>query len=209
MMQNLLIAMEIIPMNKENHSTPSRRQKKAAQRRRSRIWNGLLIAGGIFLLAGIFFSFARADNNLSVCPPQIGQPMSDLVLTDLNGKQVKLSDYKGKPVLINAWATWCPPCRAELPFINSYYQAYQAEGFTVLAINAGESKGAVSSFIEQQGYSFPVFVDPNTTVLDRLEIRSFPTSILVGRDGIVKGIHIGMFVDEASLNAEVGPLLAQ
>ncbi len=75
---------------------------------------------------------------------------------------MRLSDYAGKVVLLNAWATWCPPCKAEMPDLNAYYHAHQDEGFVILAINAGDSASVAAAFADQIGLSFPVLLDPNT-----------------------------------------------
>jgi len=88
------------------------------------------------------------------------------------------------------------------------YLAHQAEGFTLLAVNAGESRPQVQSFIQQMGFTFPVLLDPNITLLTELGIRSFPTSILVGRDGKVETIHVGMLTAD-QLQTEIAPLLAR
>jgi thiol-disulfide isomerase/thioredoxin len=106
--------------------------------------------------------------------------------------------------LINAWASWCPPCRAEMPALNQYYQTYKDEGLVVLAINDGESQTVASDFARQIGVTFPVLVDPGTQELNRLGIQDLPTSILVGRDGLVKAIHIGLFT-AMSLEQELTP----
>ena len=132
--------------------------------------------------------------------------MEDFKLTDIHGKTVRLSDFAGKAVLINAWATWCPPCKAEMPDLNAYYQAHQDEGFVILAVNAGDSASQAAAFASQKGLAFPVLLDPNTRFLTSLGVRSFPTSILVGSDGVVKTIHVGMFTPQ-SLDAEITPYL--
>jgi thiol-disulfide isomerase/thioredoxin len=136
----------------------------------------------------------------------MGQTMPDLRLNDLSGKPVRLSDYAGRPLLINAWATWCPPCRAEMPLLNDFYLQNKDRGFVLLAVNAGETTNLVNQFIQQTGFGFPVLLDPGTAALSRLGVMSFPTSILVGRDGLVKKIHIGLITPEALKN-EIAPLL--
>ena len=132
--------------------------------------------------------------------------MGDFSLTDINSKTVHLSDYAGKAVLNNAWATWYPPCKAEMPDLNAYYQAHQADGFVLLAVNAGDPASDAAAFASQKGLAFPVLLDPNTSLFTSLGVHSFPTSILVGLDGVVKTIHVGMFTSVA-LEAEVTPYL--
>lgn len=137
---------------------------------------------------------------------QVGRALGDFGLTNLQGQTVHLRDYAGQTVLINAWATWCPPCKAEMPDLNAYYQAHRAEGFMLLAINAGEPASHAAGFAQQQGLAFPVLLDPHTALLEALGVLSFPTSIVVGPDGVVKAIHIGVF-SPAALEAEVTPYL--
>jgi thiol-disulfide isomerase/thioredoxin len=165
-----------------------------------------MILGGIGLLAAVFLVFTNTPARPDVWPIMIGKAMPDLELKDLSGNIVHTSDYAGRPVLINAWATWCPPCREEMPLLQVYYQAHKAEGLAFLAINAGEDVEAVRKFITSSGFSFPVLLDPNADTLYRLGIDSYPTSILVGRDGTVQVVHIGLLNDKA-LAAEFTPYL--
>ena len=141
-------------------------------------------------------------------PAQVGKRLQDFSLTDITGKSVRLSDFAGKVVLVNAWATWCPPCKAEMPDLNTYYQAHKDDGFTLLAVNAGDSPNVTADFASERGLTFPVLLDPNVRFLNNLGIHSYPTSIVIGTDGIIKTIHVGMFTPQA-LEAEVTPYLAR
>lgn len=109
-------------------------------------------------------------------------------------------------VLLNAWATWCPPCRAEIPDLNAYYQAHQEHGFVLLGIDAGESAGSVAAFVDQEDLAYPMLLDLNISLLTSLGLHGFPTSILVGSDGMVKAIHVGGFTPQA-LEDEITPYL--
>ncbi len=185
--------------------TRARRRRLRAQRRRQ-VWLQAAVLIGLGVLAGALALAAARGGVGAVGPARLGQAMPDFTLTSLAGNPVRASDYAGRPVLVNAWATWCPPCRAEMPALHAFYQAHRAEGFELLAVNAGEGRSDVASFIAQQGFTFPVLLDPGTRVLGGLGIQSYPTSILIGRDGVVKRIHIGLFTPE-SLEAEIAPLL--
>jgi peroxiredoxin len=163
---------------------------------------GVLLVGLVLLVISGFSPSAAAS------APQVGRPLVDFTLTDLSGKQVQLSDYAGRPVLINAWATWCPPCRAEMPDLQQLYQRHEKEGFVVLAVNAGEDASIVKSFIQQNMFTFPVLQDPQMALLDGFGIRSYPTSIVVGRDGKVKLVQVGMLTPDA-IKSVVEPLLRE
>jgi peroxiredoxin len=168
----------------------------------------VLAAAGILLinrvsLAGLAGAIASQDSS---GPLRVGTRMDDFSLPDLDGKPVKLSDYAGRWVLINAWATWCPPCQAEMPYFEALYQNHQVSGFVVLAVNAGESRDQAAAFANQLGLTFPILLDQNERLMDSLAIHDYPTSILVDGNGIIQAIHVGMFTPEA-LQREIEPLL--
>lgn len=166
---------------------------------------GAVLLIGVFILA---FGQSRPSEAQSVHPPRIGSTLSDFSLTNVQGKTVALRDYQGQVVLVNSWATWCPPCRAEMPDLNAYYHTHHSEGFVVLAINAGDPQEKAAAFAQQNNLNFPVLLDPELHLLDGFNIHDFPTSLVVGRDGLVKNIHIGMYSPEA-LEQDITPLLAQ
>ena len=165
-----------------------------------------MIAIGVLLIAAAVLLLVAHNNTGSLGPARIGARFGNFTLTDVTGKQVQLSDYAGRPVLINAWATWCPPCQAEMPDLNTYFKAHSSQGFMVLAINAGETSAQASAFAKQLGLTFPILLDPTENLMDTLHIADFPTSILVGRDGVVKAIHVGRLTP-ATLETEISPYL--
>lgn len=167
----------------------------------------LFIVGGLLLVIAILLLLVnQSPRAASIEPARKGQPLSDFSLNDLEGNTVRLSDYAGQVVLINAWATWCPPCVAEMPDLQAYYQAHRAENFIILGINAGDSLSTASAFASQKGITFPILLDPNVDLLTSLGIHSFPTSLLVDADGIVRNIHVGMYTAQ-ELEAEITPYL--
>lgn len=194
-----------MPTNSHVTVKPQKEQI-AVRQRQEKIRNILMAFGGVLILLAIVMLFSRSSPAQSVTPPQIGSTLGDFTLKDVNGELVRLSDYKGRPVLINTWATWCPPCKAEMPLLNQYYQSHAEEGFVILAINAGDTQAEAASFVLQNGLKFPVLLDPETQLLNQMNIHSFPTSILVGKDGKVKSIHVGLLT-EASIEAEISPYI--
>lgn len=162
----------------------------------------LLVAGSI--IAAVFFSNTGGQVQTSApAPARVGDRIADFTLEDLSGKEVSLSDFTGQPVLINFWATWCPPCRREMPGLNDFYHLNRSNGFVILAVNVGETREQAGSFAAEMKLDFPVLLDGDYYLADQLMVDDYPTSILVGRDGTVQKVHIGYFSPE-DLQRELG-----
>lgn len=127
--------------------------------------------------------------------PAMGDPAPDFTLKNLEGEKVNLSDFKGQPVLINFWATWCPPCRFEMPAIQKMYDQYKDDGFVVLAVDVQESIAQVQQYVDQGGYTFPVLLDYTGETSDLYRIRAFPTSYFVDPEGNIAVAHRGMMTE--------------
>ncbi|MBK5240979.1 TlpA disulfide reductase family protein [Clostridium sp.] len=110
-------------------------------------------------------------------------PALDFKLKDLNGKEVSLSDFKGKKVFLNFWASWCPPCKAEMPDIEKLYNETKNSDLIILAVNLGENKSDVTSFINDNKYSFPVLLDSDQNVAAQYNIQYIPTSFFINAEG--------------------------
>jgi peroxiredoxin len=115
----------------------------------------------------------------------------DFTLETLDGEQVSLSDYRGSVVLINFWATWCPPCRAEIPDFEQAYREHKDQGFAILGVNEQEAGETVRPFVDQLGVSYPVLLDKSGKVANEYRALGLPVSILVDRDGVIHTRHIG------------------
>jgi thiol-disulfide isomerase/thioredoxin len=117
---------------------------------------------------------------------------TSIALPTLHGPILRLSAFQGYVVLLNFWATWCYPCRAEMPSMNALYQRYRDKGFTIIAI-ASDAPGrmAVAPYAEQQNLLFPVLLDPQNTVGTRLQVSGIPTSYLLDHQGRVASIQVG------------------
>jgi peroxiredoxin len=129
-------------------------------------------------------------NSTSVAPSllrKVVKPFSapDLEVTDIDGKKHKLSDYRGKPVLLNFWATWCPPCRAELPSMNRAWAKVKADGIIMLAANVGEPKKRVEYFLKDNSIDFKVLLDEKTEFAPEWHVNGMPTTFIVNPDGLV------------------------
>ena len=114
----------------------------------------------------------------------------DFSLKDLNGNNINISDYKGKKVFVNFWATWCPPCNQEIPYINQISKENQDE-IKVITVNLGEEKDTVQKYIKQKGYDMTVLLDSNGDVADTYMIYSIPTSYLLDTNGNIVDKHTG------------------
>ncbi len=114
----------------------------------------------------------------------------DFSLKDINGNNINISDYKGKKVFVNFWATWCPPCNQEIPYINQISKENQDE-IKVITVNLGEEKDTVQKYIKQKGYDMTVLLDSNGDVADTYMIYSIPTSYLLDTNGNIVDKHTG------------------
>ncbi|MFQ5854770.1 MAG: redoxin domain-containing protein [Anaerolineae bacterium] len=127
---------------------------------------------------------------------KIGEPAPDFALPTPGGETVSLSDFRGRPVLLNFWATWCPPCKIEMPDIEALYQKYKDQGFTVIAIDQQESPAAVQAFFDQMGLSFQPVIDSTGEIFNLYRVVALPTSYFVDAGGIVRVRHRGMMTRE-------------
>jgi len=136
--------------------------------------------------------------------PAVGKPAPDFTLTDLNGKTVTLSSLRGKPILINFWATWCGPCFKEMPYFQSVNNTYVPKGLTFLSIDTGEAPSRTSGYMEKNAFSFKqVLVDSKGDVALKYGIQFLPTTIMIDANGIIKLLKIGEFVNLEELENEI------
>jgi peroxiredoxin len=150
---------------------------------------------------------AATGGDDSVLPVEVSFPAPTLQLQNTLGETKSLEDYRGRVVLINNWATWCPPCRAEMPTLQSYYEAHEAEGLTVIGIEAGQPAPEVQAFADSFGLTFPVWVDTGTTSLEAFRNARLPNSYVIDRTGTVRLAWIGE-ISLPMLELHVTPLLA-
>ena len=134
---------------------------------------------------------------------------ADFTVFDKDKKEIALSSRTGKPVVINFWATWCPPCQSELPAYQTLYDTYgEKVDFMMVALTDGyqETQSSVDAFIEENGYTFPVFYDLQGAAAEAYAVNSIPLSVFIDADGKVSHSQLGA-MDEASLEAQIKTLL--
>ena len=127
----------------------------------------------------------------------VGEIAPDFTLTDLDGNELSLSDFRGKAVFINFWATWCPPCRAEMPEIESVYQDYKDKGVVVIGVDILETEELVREFVQRGGYTWTFVIDQTGEVSARYNIQAIPTSFFIDREGVIQAINIGAMTKRA------------
>jgi DsbE subfamily thiol:disulfide oxidoreductase len=136
-------------------------------------------------------------------------PPRDFSLSLLEGETKSLSSYKGKVVFLNFWATWCGPCRIEMPSLEALYNKFSDKGLEILAVNCREDQATVSSFLKNEGFTFPVLLDLNGRVSLNYGIQAIPTTFLIDRDGMIILRLVGSTDwDTSKINAALESLLS-
>lgn len=177
-----------------------------------RYWTPFSIA--ILILAAAWIWISASDESIApdetITAPQNGFLAPDFELETLNGERAALSDYRGQVVLINLWASWCPPCRAEMPAMQTAYTAFRDQGFVILAVNATnqDSRQDATAFVEEMGLTFPILFDTEGKVAQKYRSHLLPTSFFVDREGIIRHKTIGS-MSEALLRTRVQELLEE
>jgi peroxiredoxin len=163
----------------------------------------LMLAAGILVGLGlglfILVGFGRLEMNRSseggrggaISAPIVGSRAPDFTLQTLEGDTVRLSDLEGRAVLINFWATWCEPCKIEMPFFQARYDQYWPQ-FEVLAVNYAEQEDTVRRYVEAEGLTFTILLDRSAQVVRQYQVRGYPTTVLVDQEGIIQVYHIGI-----------------
>ena len=166
-----------------------------------------IILGSVVIIAlALAAIYVTRDTSGEVGASSAKRPAPDFTLAGLDG-QVSLTDFRGNVVLLNFWASWCPPCLEEMPALNAYYQDHRNDGFTLLAVNVDEDPATVQSFLQANGFDFPVALDMVGAVYERYGGAGLPSSFLIGPDGSLVKVWRPGAITRSMLDEDVTPLL--
>jgi peroxiredoxin len=136
-------------------------------------------------------------------------PAPDLTLTDIEGRTSSLTDLRGQIVLVNLWATWCQPCKAEMPALESFYHKYRDNGFTIVAINDGDPTSDVLQFVKDYGLTFPIWLDPTYIATEQaFKTLNLPSSFVINRNGTIVLRWVGG-INKKNLEQYVAPVILE
>jgi cytochrome c biogenesis protein CcmG, thiol:disulfide interchange protein DsbE len=187
-------------------------QKRMSTNRLRRTSPFILLGLGIVLIAtSAYFIWRKATppTDFSTVPVKVNFPAPDLTLRDTRGVSRSLADYRGQVILVNLWATWCPPCKEEMPTLQAYYDAHRDNGFVILAINDGDPAPEVLQFVEEYDLTFPVWLDPTYIATEQaFHTLNLPTSFVIDRDGTIQLTWVGG-ISSKMLDRHVTPLIVE
>jgi thiol-disulfide isomerase/thioredoxin len=169
--------------------------------------------GSLLIIVSIYLVWRNQNQapqtDLSAVPAQVSFPAPDLTLTDVQGVSRSLADYRGQVVLVNLWATWCPPCKEEMPVLQSFYDKYKEKGFVILAIDDGDPTADVLQFVKDYELTFPVWLDPTYQATDHaFHAPGLPTSFVIDRSGTIQLTWVGG-IQSRMLEKYVAPLILE
>jgi cytochrome c biogenesis protein CcmG, thiol:disulfide interchange protein DsbE len=173
----------------------------------------LFLLGLGTILIGISAYFILQDGSsqtdFSTTPVKVNLPAPELTLTDIQGISRSLADYRGQVVLVNLWATWCQPCKEEMPALQSFYDKYREQGFVVIAVNDGDPTADVLQFVKDYQLTFPVWLDPTYIATEQtFKTLNLPSSFVIDRSGRIRLQWVGG-ISRKTLETHVSPLIME
>jgi len=160
----------------------------------------------------IFSTISVPQSNTKISQiPQKGFYAPDLLLQNLSGQEISFRDFQGQAIILNFWATWCPPCKAEMPDLQKVYLQFQGRGLVVIGINRTdqENYSEVPDFIQANEITFPVLLDPTGEIAKKYNVSALPTTFFIQPDGIINKVIIGGPLPQALLLAEAQQLIQE
>ena len=179
----------------------------------SRFIYAMIMIGVGFIFLGIvlfisLISSQASPQEYTATPVEVNYLAPDLRLNDLRGKPVSVKDYLGKVTLVNMWATWCPPCKAEMPTLEAFYKKYKDDGFMIVGINDGEAPHVVASFVQDFGLTFPIWLDQQYLSEKAFKTINLPSSFVIDRNGTIRLMWIGA-ISKKALENYVSPIVKE
>lgn len=165
---------------------------------------GIILLFGFLKPEGISGMSDLTQGMESLPVPSLDAPAPDFELTSLSGEPIQLSDYRGQTVLLNFWATWCGPCRLEMPAFQNRADQFDGE-LAIVAVNNAEDPTNVQAFVDELGLSFDILLDPGADVQRLYQVRGYPTSFLIDPEGVIREQKIGLLTEE-ELDGYLGEL---
>jgi peroxiredoxin len=172
-----------------------------------------LLLAATAVLGGMWIAWSATPASMTsagaIPSPRAGFAAPDFDLELLSGSQVSLRNLRGKALIVNLWASWCPPCRAEMPALQEIYLANRARGLEVLAVNMTyqDSREAAAAFVAEHGLDFPIGLDLTSDLARRYQLRALPSTFFVDRQGIIRQVIIGGPMSAATIQAAVEKIL--
>lgn len=172
----------------------------------------ILIGLGFILINGAAYYLWKntpPPSDLTVVPASVNYPAPELTLTDLQGVSHSLADYRGQVVLVNLWATWCEPCKEEMPTLQAYYEKHKKNGFTIIAVNDGDPTVDVIQFVKDFELTFPIWLDPTYIATEQaFKTLGLPSSYVIDRNGTVRLQWVGG-IEKRALEEYVTPIITE
>lgn len=166
---------------------------------------GVLFLGSAWILESREPAESAAEAATAGEAPAVGYRAPDFTLSTLNGEEFTLSEYRGQPVVLNFWATWCPPCRAEIPYFQEASVKYNGQ-VAIIGVDDGETAAQVAPFAREMGITYPLPIDEQSLVSRRYRVNSLPSTYFVDAAGIIQHLHIGL-INQAVLEDQIEKLL--
>jgi thiol-disulfide isomerase/thioredoxin len=171
----------------------------------------LLGLGAVLIATAAYFILkdVSLQSDISTVPVKVSFPAPELTLTDTQGVSRSLTDYHGQVVLVNLWATWCPPCKEEMPALQFFYNKYRDQGFVVIAVNDGDPTADVLQFVKDYQLTFPVWLDPTYIATEQaFKTLNLPSSFVIDRAGTIQLQWVGG-ITLKTLEKHVSPLIVE
>jgi len=168
----------------------------------------LLVVAIIFSLVGGCHTQEGAEGDKSLEIADTGQEAPDMPMPGIEGGVVRFDSFKGKVIVLNFWATWCPPCRKEMPLLESTYKRYKDKGLVILGINYNEDRERVLKFTQEMGVTFPIILDKELNLTRKYGVLALPATFFIDKKGIIRDQYKGEIVEEI-IATKVEPLLSE